>query len=517
MVGQSALAADGPPDGGGRAHAGVVPGTRSLAVPRPALAGYPVLGIDVSSHDHSQHAIDWPGVASSGMKFAYVKASEGQFYTNPYFHADNQAAKAAGLLTGAYAFGRPDLGDPVGEANYFMDRSEWQNDAQTLVPFLDMEWPYPALHLGTCYGLTPSQIVGWVRAFVEQVRARTGRAMMIYTNTNWWNPCTANDTSFGAYPLDIAGYTSAPPPLPAGWNQFTLWQYAGGNNSVPGNYDADAFNGDYTELTRLAGGRPAAAAPFGLSARANNRYVTAENAGSRPLIANRGSIGNWETFDPVDAGDGYIALRAHANGRYVTAESAGAQPLIANRTAIGAWEKFKIVDNPDGSISLLANANGLYVTAENAGARSLIASRGVIGLWEKFDQLAVPAVMSLFARANGKYVTAEKAGAQPLIANRSIVGPWEAFDAVDAGDGYIALRAHANGRYVTAEGAGAQPLIANRTAIGAWEKFKIVDNPDGSISLLANANGLYVTAENAGARSLIANRNAIGLWEEFYR
>ena len=48
--------------------------------------------------------------------------------------------------------------------------------------------------------------------------------------------------------------------------------------------------------------------------------VTAERAGSPPLIANRTAIGAWETFDPIDLGGGRIALRAHANGRYVTAE-----------------------------------------------------------------------------------------------------------------------------------------------------------------------------------------------------
>ena len=45
------------------------------------------------------------------------------------------------------------------------------------------------------------------------------------------------------------------------------------------------------------------------------------------------------------------------DGRYVTAENAGAAPLIANRTAVGAWEKFQVLTNADGSVSLKANAN----------------------------------------------------------------------------------------------------------------------------------------------------------------
>ncbi|MEU9387262.1 hypothetical protein AB0D38_42835, partial [Streptomyces sp. NPDC048279] len=37
-------------------------------------------------------------------------------------------------------------------------------------------------------------------------------------------------------------------------------------------------------------------------------------------------------------------LKAHANGDYVTAENAGAAPLIADRTAIGPWEEFDPVN-----------------------------------------------------------------------------------------------------------------------------------------------------------------------------
>lgn len=64
-----------------------------------------------------------------------------------------------------------------------------------------------------------------------------------------------------------------------------------------------------------------------LKAHANNKFVTAENTGTDPLIANRDTVGLWETFDEVDLGNGKIALRAHANNKYViTAEDAGPQP-----------------------------------------------------------------------------------------------------------------------------------------------------------------------------------------------
>jgi type 1 glutamine amidotransferase len=122
-----------------------------------------------------------------------------------------------------------------------------------------------------------------------------------------------------------------------------------------------------------------------LRARVNGKYVTAENGGALPLIANRTAIGPWEQFDQINAGGGFIALRAHANNLDVCAENAGAASLIANRTAVGPWEQFQLIHNADGSVSLKADANGLYVTAENAGNSALIANRTAIGLWEEFD------------------------------------------------------------------------------------------------------------------------------------
>jgi hypothetical protein len=122
-----------------------------------------------------------------------------------------------------------------------------------------------------------------------------------------------------------------------------------------------------------------------LRSRANNMYVTAENAGASALIANRTAIGAWEEFDLLDAGSGNIALRAHANNMIVTADNAGASPLIANRTAIGLWETFTLIHNSNGTVSLLAQVNHDYVTAENAGASALIANRTAIGTWEQFD------------------------------------------------------------------------------------------------------------------------------------
>ena len=60
--------------------------------PRPR--DYPVHGIDVSKF---QGDIDWSKVADSGVKFAWIKASEGGDRLDERFQANWEGAKAAGV------------------------------------------------------------------------------------------------------------------------------------------------------------------------------------------------------------------------------------------------------------------------------------------------------------------------------------------------------------------------------------------------------------------------------------
>ena len=50
-----------------------------------------------------------------------------------------------------------------------------------------------------------------------------------------------------------------------------------------------------------------------------------------------------DTSSTPSGGSPVISLKAHANGDYVTADDSGASPLIANRTAIGPWEEFDLI------------------------------------------------------------------------------------------------------------------------------------------------------------------------------
>ncbi|WP_432969103.1 GH25 family lysozyme [Dactylosporangium sp. CA-233914] len=216
-------------------------------------AGFAVAGIDISSHDHKKFTVHWPTEIAAGSQFVYVKATEGTSYVNPHFTTDYTTARTAGRYVGAYVYARPDLGNPVGQAEHFLRHARFTRDARTLVPFVDLEWPYSGVNAGPCYDLTVEQMRTWIAAFIGRIERDIGRKPMIYTNTYWWNPCTGNDTSYGSYPLDIANYTKKSPKLPAGWTTFALWQYMPGDPDERHSHDRDVVNGGPEALRALAG------------------------------------------------------------------------------------------------------------------------------------------------------------------------------------------------------------------------------------------------------------------------
>lgn len=75
--------------------------------------------LDISSNNHPNGAaIDWGQVAQAGVTAAFIKATEGVGYVNPYFQADMLEAAHAKIATCAYHFAG--MGNPVEEAQKFM-------------------------------------------------------------------------------------------------------------------------------------------------------------------------------------------------------------------------------------------------------------------------------------------------------------------------------------------------------------------------------------------------------------
>ncbi|RNI18331.1 lysozyme [Flexivirga caeni] len=219
-------------------------GADSGALVRPLSSANATLGIDVAAY---QGNVDWSSQYRSGVRWAYTKATEGNYYTNPYFAQQYDGSYRAGIVRGAYHFANPAGSSAVNQAAYFVAHGGgWSKDGKTLPGMLDIEYnPYGA----TCYGLSQSAMTSWIRSFLTEYRRKTGRDAVIYTTADWWQTCTGNTTAFNqTNPLWIARYSSSPGTLPGRWPYYTMWQYT----SSP--IDHDWFNGDLSRVKALANG-----------------------------------------------------------------------------------------------------------------------------------------------------------------------------------------------------------------------------------------------------------------------
>ena len=141
---------------------------------RPRLAAGERYGVDVSNH---QGAIDWPAVAADGISFAYIKATEGGDFVDPFFGRNWQGASATGLDRGAYHFFT--LCPPGSEqaANFLRALPE---EGSALPPALDLELA------GNCSERPDGETVERdIRSFMDAVEAGTGQSVLLYVGDDF--------------------------------------------------------------------------------------------------------------------------------------------------------------------------------------------------------------------------------------------------------------------------------------------------------------------------------------------
>ncbi|MGM9474256.1 lysozyme [Pseudarthrobacter sp. YS3] len=254
-----------------------------------------IQGLDVSGH---QTSVDWQQQWNMGARFAYVKASEGNYFTNDYFNSQYQGSRNVGMIRGAYHFAIPNWSSGADQARYFVQNGGgWSADGYTMPPVLDFEFnPYEGRTINgfyfgnTCYGMSPAQLGSWVRDFGSTMQALTGRLPVVYTNTSWWNQCLGNPAGFGDYPLWIAAYpsyaTDNAGPVPTNsWSTYSMWQYS---STGPLAGDSNVWNGDYAGLQNFARYADGASTRFVIGPNSSTIYAVADGT--------KYPIPDWETF-----------------------------------------------------------------------------------------------------------------------------------------------------------------------------------------------------------------------------
>jgi GH25 family lysozyme M1 (1,4-beta-N-acetylmuramidase) len=204
-----------------------------------------VQGQDVSSY---QGNVNWTAQWNAGSRFAYIKATEGTYYTNAYFAQQYNGSYNVGMIRGSYHFARPDTTSGATQADYFVAHGGgWSKDGKTLPGALDIEYnPYGA----ECYGLSQASMRSWITSFSNEYHAKTTRWPVLYTTTDWWNTCIGNYNAWASNdPLWIARYSSTVGTLPPGYTVYSFWQWTS-SGTLAG--DSDVWNGSLDRLKVLA-------------------------------------------------------------------------------------------------------------------------------------------------------------------------------------------------------------------------------------------------------------------------
>ena len=506
-MGQGTPGVGSSPDGGKSAA------TEALTTEGTWTPGFGVQGLDVSRY---QAGINWQTEWNMGARFAYIKATEGNYYTSSTFSDQYQGSRAVGMIRGAYHFANPAASSGADQARIFVQSGGgWSSDGYTLPPVLDFEGnPYAGQTINgyyqgnSCYDMTPAQLTSWARDFGNTMRALTGRLPVMYTTTSWWNYCTGGPSGFGDWPLWIArwpdGPSDSPGTLPASWANFSFWQYSE-SGPFAGGGDSNVWNGDYASLKRFATGTPPPAPP-------------APPAPPVPTDPTRRLV------SPGDFnGDGHTdQIQRRTDGELWFYPGNGAGQYLAGRRIGSGWGIYDLVlgvgdYNSDGKNDLVARkldgslwfyAGTAQVSTTDEGYRPVV-KIGEFG-WNAFDSLLGVRDFDgdgrpdLAARTpdGALYLYSGTGTGQPGAARKIGEFGWQEFDKLIAlqdfdGDGTNDLAGRRPDGTLWFYSNTGSAVLVNRQQIGTgWGMYgDIVGTGDGNGDRMAD----FVASDAAGA------------------
>ena len=216
-------------------------------------------GVDVYSNSGT---IDWTKLAASGRRFAFIKATQGDYNVQSTFPAQWSGALAAGVLRSPYHFFDA-TSDAVTQAKDFLAQLTMAGGLQVgdLPPMLDIECPTAATQGASEAGCEGGTDSGWVPPatlaqdifdWLDYVQQATGTTPILYSYPSWFADVTFTDQRLANYPLFIASYTTCAT-VPAPWTSAAFWQYSA-TTTVPGIAkagDVDRFFGSDADLEQL--------------------------------------------------------------------------------------------------------------------------------------------------------------------------------------------------------------------------------------------------------------------------
>jgi lysozyme len=191
-----------------------------------------VPGIDVS---HFQGIINWDGVKTFGIQFAFIKATDGIGGTDPRLTQNMEGAAKVGIPFGLYHFFRPGQ-NPAEQATHFLSVD---HTLAQLPPVLDLE-------LGP---LTVPDVEAWLTAVEDSMSV----IPIVYGSPSFLSSHFEDWSGVKTYPLWIAEYTERPKPVTGPWANWDFWQHSstGAVSGISVPVDLNWFNGTVQDLKEL--------------------------------------------------------------------------------------------------------------------------------------------------------------------------------------------------------------------------------------------------------------------------
>ena len=162
-------------------------------------------------------SIDFAKAKLDGVVGCIVRAEYGKSI-DAYFHRHIEAAMAAGMRVGAYAFQMTDA-DPTDEV------AALANDLRLAGYALDYG---VSLDVETLNHQAPGNVVTWADAYIEEMQQQLGQPFgMLYTGPGFWRSLGAvgQTAAWAARKLWVANYGVSSPMLTPPWGK---WQQPGG-------------------------------------------------------------------------------------------------------------------------------------------------------------------------------------------------------------------------------------------------------------------------------------------------
>ena len=199
-------------------------------------------GVDASRYDGE---IDWKKVYAAGYRFAVIRATVGDYYTDPRFYTNWDGAKNAGMLVSAYHV--------IVATNYA------NTQINRLFSVLDKrksDFPY-IFDIERKDSTNKAVNASCIQDCVHELAKHDSRRPIFYTAQYYWKDNVASSPDWGKYDLWVASYSSKPY-LPSDWTTWKFWQYSE-TGKVPGmgaQADVNNFNGSYADFVKYCGTQP---------------------------------------------------------------------------------------------------------------------------------------------------------------------------------------------------------------------------------------------------------------------